>query len=141
MKIILDTNCFISSIGKKSPYRNVFDAFLNNKFVLCLSTEILLEYEEIFLEKWGDDVTENLLARIIRASNIELCNPYFDFKLSTDEDDNKFINTYLSSNADYLVSNDSDIIKLKNNGFPKMAIKTLQEFSQMLKDKAGDFDK
>lgn len=132
MKIILDTNCFISCIGKKSPYRNVFDAFLKNQFVLCLSTEILLEYEEIFFEKWGGEVTENLLARIIRASNIELCNPYFGFKLSGDEDDNKFIDAYISSNADYFVSNDSDIIKLKDNNFPKLDIKTLHEFSLML---------
>lgn len=134
MKIILDTNCFISCIGKKSPYRNVFDAFLKREFILCLSTEILLEYEEIFFEKWGGEVTENLLARIIRASNIELSSPYFDFKLSVDEDDNKFINAYLSSNADYLVSNDSDIVRLKNNSFPKLDIKTLKEFSFLLNE-------
>ena len=29
MKIVLDTNCFISCIGKLSPYRNVFDSFLS----------------------------------------------------------------------------------------------------------------
>ncbi len=31
MKVVLDTNCFISCIGKKSPYRNVFDAFFAKK--------------------------------------------------------------------------------------------------------------
>jgi uncharacterized protein len=52
MKIVLDSNCFISCIGKKFPYRNVFDAFLNGYYVLCVSTEVLLEYEEIFQVKW-----------------------------------------------------------------------------------------
>jgi len=50
MKIVLDTNCFISCIGKKSPYRNVFEAFLQKRYTLCISSEILLEYEEKFLE-------------------------------------------------------------------------------------------
>ena len=53
MKVVLDTNCFISCIGKTSPYRNVFDGFLQNRYTLCLSSEILLEYEEIFTEFWG----------------------------------------------------------------------------------------
>lgn len=50
MKIVLDTNCFISCIGKKSPYRRVFDAYLQKVYTLCVSTEVLLEYEEKFLE-------------------------------------------------------------------------------------------
>ena len=67
MKVVLDTNGFISCIGKLSPYRNVFDNFLSGAYTLCVSTEILLEYEEIFLDKWGEEVTENLLTRLIRG--------------------------------------------------------------------------
>ncbi len=48
MKVVIDTNCLLSCIGKKSIYRNVFDAFLENKFILCANSEIHLEYEEIF---------------------------------------------------------------------------------------------
>ncbi len=48
MKVVIDTNYFLSCIGKNSIHRNVFDAFLDGKFKLCLSTEILLEYEEMF---------------------------------------------------------------------------------------------
>jgi len=60
MKIVIDTNCLISFIGKKSPYRNVFDAFLENKFSICASSEILLEYEELFNRFWGNNVANNL---------------------------------------------------------------------------------
>ncbi|MFM7852474.1 MAG: PIN domain-containing protein [Flammeovirgaceae bacterium] len=45
MKIVLDTNCFISCIGKRSEYREVFDRFLQRRYTLCLSAEVLLEYE------------------------------------------------------------------------------------------------
>jgi uncharacterized protein len=134
MKVVLDTNCFISCIGKKSLYRNVFDKFLDSSYDLCLSTDVLLEYEEIFTQKWGQEVTENLFARMLKANNISFFNNYFDFNLSNDADDNKFINLYVASNSDFLVTNDSDILKLKNNPFPPLKIITLQEFSGYLEE-------
>ena len=134
MKIVLDTNCFISCIGKLSPYRNVFDAFLTGSYVLCISTEILLEYEEIFLDRWGKDVTENLLSRLIRAKNTELVNVFFNFDLvRLDTDDNKFADTYIASGADYLISNDSKLLALHNLKFPPFQVLNLQNFSAMLK--------
>ena len=107
MKIVLDTNCFLSCIGKLSPYRNVFDAFLNQDYTLCVSTEILLEYEEKFDSFWGEEVTHNLLGTIITAENTALYNVFYFFHLvKGDVDDNKFADIYLASNADILVSND-----------------------------------
>lgn len=133
MKVVIDTNCFIACIGKKSLYRNVFDAFLKKEIVLCLSTEILLEYQEIFTEKWGADVTSNLLARIMIADNIKLQDNYFRFDLVwNDKDDNKFVDTYISSSADLLISNDKHILQLSANKFPPLKIITLQEFSKLL---------
>lgn len=133
MKIVLDTNCFISCIGKSSPYRNVFDSFLREQYTLCVSTEILLEYEEVFLIKWGNDVTTNLLSRLVRARNIEFSTIFFNFNMvNNDADDNKFADTFLSSNADYIVSNDSKLLALNKSAFPEFIVLTLQEFSQIL---------
>lgn len=133
MKIVLDTNCFISCIGKSSPYRNVFDSFLREQYTLCVSTEILLEYEEVFLIKWGNEVTINLLSRLVRARNIEFSTIFFNFNMvNNDEDDNKFADTFLSSNADYIVSNDSKLLALNKSVFPEFTVLTLQEFSQIL---------
>jgi putative PIN family toxin of toxin-antitoxin system len=52
MKVVIDTNCLLSCIGKKFPYRNVFDAFIENRITICASSEMLLEYEEIFTRFW-----------------------------------------------------------------------------------------
>jgi putative PIN family toxin of toxin-antitoxin system len=123
LKIVLDTNCFVSCIGKQSPYRNVFDAFLKGEITFCFSTEILLEYEEIFLQKWENEVTENLLSRLVRAENIEYITPYFKFNsIVTDADDNKFADVYLASNATYLVSNDSLVLALNKIEFPPFKV-------------------
>jgi len=138
MKIVLDTNCFISCIGKLSPHRNVFDEFLKENYTLCVSTEILLEYEEVFLIKWGIEVTENLLSRLIRAKNIELSTVFFKFNLVVnDADDNKFADLYLSSNADFIVSNDTKLLALNKSDFPKFEVIKLQDFSRLLINKVS----
>src|SRR6266498_3030083 len=111
MKVVVDTNAFISCIGKKSPYRNVFDAYLRKEYTLCVSAEIFLEYEEKFLEFWGAEVTENLLGRLLAGINTSFYSIYYNFGLvGNDPDDNKFADAYLASNTDYLISNDTQLL-------------------------------
>jgi uncharacterized protein len=133
MRVILDTNSFISRIGKKFPYRKAFDAFLQKKYNLCISTEILLEHEEVFGEKRGEEVTTNLLSRIMIADNIVFQTNYFQFNLVVlNPEDNKFVDTCIASNADYLVSNDKHILSLRKSDFTPINVITLQEFTQLL---------
>lgn len=134
MKVVIDTNVFISCIGKKSLYRNVFDAFLNERYTLCVTSEILLEYEEKFTEFWSAEVADNLLRRLMLGPNISLHNIYFNFALAgKDPDDNKFSDAFLVSGADYLVSNDTVLLSLNKSPFPKMNVITVEEFSFLLK--------
>lgn len=133
VKIVLDTNSFISCIGKRSPYRNVFDAFLNSQYDLCVSTEILLEYEEKFEQFWGEEVTQNLLGVILTSENTSLHDIFYNFHLvQGDLDDNKFSDTYLSASADILVSNDKKLLALNKLDFPPVRVITLEDFSKEL---------
>jgi len=127
--VVLDTNYFISCIGKKSPYRNVFDAFLEQQYTLCVSSEMLLEYEEKFSEFWGTEVTHNLLGVLLTAENTSFYAIYYNFHLvEGDTDDNKFSDTYLSAAADLLVTNDRQLLALRNNDFPPISAITLEQF-------------
>jgi putative PIN family toxin of toxin-antitoxin system len=133
VKIILDTNCFISSIGKKSPYRKVFNAFLNEQYILCLSTEILLEYEEKFSDFWGIEVSQNLMGTLLTANNISLHSIFYNFSLvKGDTDDNKFSDCYIAANADILVSNDTHLLSLAQNEFPRINVMGLSDFMKSL---------
>jgi len=46
-KIVLDTNCLLVSISKYGEAYPVWRGFLDGRYTLCVSTEILEEYEEI----------------------------------------------------------------------------------------------
>lgn len=102
--------------------------------MLCLSNEILTEYEEIFTEFWGPTVAQNLLGVLVTSENISFNSIYYNFRLvDGDPDDNKFAETYLSATADYLVSNDVKVYNLKEIDFPPINTLTLQEFSAFIR--------
>jgi uncharacterized protein len=48
--------------------------------------------------------------------------------ISVDEDDNKFVDTYISSNSDYLVTNNHHFNSLKSISFPKINVINLNEY-------------
>ncbi|MBO7587255.1 MAG: PIN domain-containing protein [Bacteroidales bacterium] len=45
--VVLDTNALIQALPTKSPYHRIWSDFLGGKYRLCVSNEILSEYEEI----------------------------------------------------------------------------------------------
>lgn len=61
LKIVLDTNIFIAIIGKKSPFRWIFDQIISGQLTLCVSNEILLEYQEILERKTNSEVLQRML--------------------------------------------------------------------------------
>lgn len=40
MKIVLDTNVLLVSLSQHSPFYPIYQAFLTEKFTLCISNEI-----------------------------------------------------------------------------------------------------
>ena len=45
--VVIATNCLLQIIARRSPYRPIWDAFLDGRYDLCVSNEILDEYQEI----------------------------------------------------------------------------------------------
>lgn len=127
--VVIDTNCLLQIISKKSPYRPIWDAFLEGRYELCVSNEILDEYQEILGQQITPTIAENIVLLILNKSNVRLVDPHFRMELITaDPDDNKFVDCAFAANADYLVSEDSHFDVLKKTPFPKLNLVTLDEF-------------
>lgn len=58
MKVVPDTNIIPGSISPFSKYRLVMDRFEKGDYILCLSTDIMLEYEEKLAENFNPAVAE-----------------------------------------------------------------------------------
>ena len=52
--------------------------------------------------------------------------------ISTDPDDNKFVDCAIIASADYIVSNDSHFDILKNIDFPKVNVISIKDFANNL---------
>lgn len=90
-KIILDTNCLLQILGAKSCYHFLFTEFLAERYILCVSTEILFEYEEILRQKASPTAADLFMKVIARSRNVVRKDPYFRLGLiKQDADDNKF---------------------------------------------------
>ena len=127
--VVIDTNCLIQIIARKSPYRPIWDAFLAGSFDLCVSEEILDEYQEILEQQITPTVAENVIMLILNKKNVRLVAPHFRMGIiTTDPDDNKFVDCAFAAGADYLVSEDSHFKVLYQTPFPKLNLVTLDEF-------------
>jgi putative PIN family toxin of toxin-antitoxin system len=129
MRIVLDTNSLIQSIPEKSPYYGVWLSILRGENTLCVSNEILEEYGEILQRLAGYQTAEYVLDAITKSKHVEMISPYYHFGLiSTDPDDNKFVDCAIAANARYIVTNDKHYDVLRQTKFPVVDVISLREF-------------
>lgn len=133
LKIVLDTNVFIVSLSSHFRYYWVFKWLQDNKYDLCLSNEILSEYQEELSYRYGLKATEASLDFLLLLPNVHLITPYFHWQLiQHDPDDDKFVDCAVAANADFLVSNDKDYLVLKKLFFPPVKVISVDQFEKIL---------
>lgn len=133
LKVVIDTNCLRASIPPKSPFYQLYLDFKNQKYKWFVSTEILLEYEEIITSTYSQKTAKIILHQLVIAPNVEFSEPAFKWGLiENDPDDNKFADLAISVSADYLVSNDSDFNIFQRLDFPKLNVISLEKFLEIL---------
>lgn len=129
MRVVIDTNCFLAILPKKSIYRPIFDAFRQSKFELAVSSEILDEYAEIFEQKMNAEISANIIELILKQPNSIRTEIFYRWELITaDYDDNKFVDSAISANADFIVTSDKHYNVLEQIPFPSVKIISLREF-------------
>ncbi len=134
--IVLDTNCLIAALSKRGNYFNVWRGLHEGKYILCVSNEILTEYEEIITQKTNSVIASNVIQTLINSPYVRLIAPFYHFELiETDKDDNKFADCAIAANADLIVSNDAHFKILSSIPFPKLRVIDIATFSHLLEKK------
>jgi uncharacterized protein len=111
MRIVIDTNVFVSSFFAGIP-RRIIDSWFSGNLTLCLSRPILKEYFEV-LERFQLH-QENLFRRLVTAFEKGPNILFVDYPkeqnwIEDDPGDNKFIACAISLHAEYIVSGDSHL--------------------------------
>ena len=130
MIIVLDTNCLIQIMPRQAEHRWLYDALLNNRLTLAISTEILNEYEETINDFYeSDELGENVVKLILNLSNIKKTSPSFRWRLiHKDPDDNKYPDCAIAAQADYIITHDKHFKILETIDFPKVVCVSLDDF-------------
>jgi putative PIN family toxin of toxin-antitoxin system len=134
LRVVLDTNILVRAVSSRSHTSVILDALLNGDYELCITTEILLEYEEKLTQIYDSEVAELIIGTLLLLPNVQRIEIYFDMRLIVhDMDDDKFVNCAFASNAHFLVSEDRHFKILKLITFPKVEVIGFQDFKHILK--------
>lgn len=139
MDIVLDTNCLLMSLSRRSPYYPVWREFVDGKYTLCVTNEILSEYEEKLIEKVGQEIASNVITAILDLPNTKMVQVFYHLRLITsDPDDDKFVGCAFKANARFIVTQDHHYDVLKQTPFPYIDVIGIDEFIRVLQKQDAD---
>lgn len=128
MKIILDTNVFISGIFFSGPPYEILKAWRNGKFKIVISQEILLEYQRV-AEKLNQNFPMINIQPMIDLLTVKadlVIGPELPIQICKDPEDDKFISCALASNSKIIITGDKHLLNV--NGYEGLEIIRPREF-------------
>ena len=113
MKIVIDSNIFVSSFFWGGNPKEVFDRVLNGLDELFITDEII---EEIISVMSSSKFTVNIndiddYVKIIEKYSKKIVSEIPVF-ISRDQDDNKILECAFDGNVDYIITGDKDLLVL-----------------------------
>lgn len=132
MILVIDTNCLLVSIPKRSETRWLFDAIRAGRFQFAVTTEILEEYEEVIGGFYAPSVATNVVELMSTARNSIWVTPHYRWNLIPDQDDNKFVDCAIACQADYIITHDRHFNILSEIPFPKINVLRMPDLKTLL---------
>lgn len=65
------------SLSRRSAYYSAWRDFVEGKYTLCVTNEILAEYEEILTQKVGPEIASNVITAILDLPNSKMVQVYY----------------------------------------------------------------
>lgn len=128
MKIILDTNVFVSGVFFTGPPYRILEAWRDGKFQLVISEDILEEYRrvgEVLAERFPSIDLQPLLALVAVRAEMSPSKG-FTAPICDDPDDDMFIACALAGKCKTIVSGDKHLLKM--SGFRGIKVLRPREF-------------
>ena len=128
MKVVLDTNVFVSGAFFSGPPFQILQAWRDGKIQLVISPEILYEYRrvgEILAEEYLTIDLEPILKYVIHNA-VVFSAPPLPERVCDDSDDDKFLACALASGSNLVVSGDRHLLKV--SGYQNIEVLKPRDF-------------
>lgn len=133
LKIILDTNWYVSASINGNSRRRLYALLINEKLTIFYSRELLAEYESVISrKKFEKFIRPEQVNRFIGLvlTRLKPVGIRTLVRLSRDAKDNFLLSMAIDCGADYLVTGDPDLLVVKE--FGKTKILNMAEFSKII---------
>lgn len=114
-RIVLDTNVLISAVIGNGKPRHLLKAILDGRCVLVTSDVILNEMAGVLSRpkfKMNGREVHDVMSALVFSSDVRRVKSRFRI-VREDPDDDAIINTAYDGQADYIVSGDDDLLKIR----------------------------
>ena len=118
MRVILDTNVFVSGVFFAGPPYRILEAWRDGELQLVVSQEILEEYQrvgETLAEQFPGINLQPIIDLVITNAEI-FPNQILRGSVCEDPDDDKFIACAIASRCKVIVSGDRHLLKVSGFG-------------------------
>ncbi len=122
MKVILDTNVFVSAVFFTGPPYQILNAWKNDKLELIVTPEILDEYHRVGEILAAEHPAINLgpVLELVLQNSLMYFAPPLPERVCEDSSDDKFIACALASGSRVIVSGDRHLLKV--SGYQKIEV-------------------
>ena len=126
MRVVLDTNIFISGFRSGGKPKLAFERAMDGTYTLVVTEDLLLEIEDVLSRKfgWPRATVESTLERVV--SRAEVVSPEFVLDECADADDNRILEAAVEGRANYIVSGDKHLLRMKR--FRGVEVLTVNDF-------------
>lgn len=128
MKLILDTNVFVSGIFWNGPPHEILKLWRDGKITLVLSQDILKEYTRVIDDlsrKYPEIDVSGIINLLIQKAQIANVPPLKE-NVCEDPDDDMFLACAIHQKAKLIVSGDK--LLLKTSGYQGIEVITAKKF-------------
>lgn len=133
VKVILDTNWYISASINRKSRRTLYEILTNPALEIFYSKELVQEFQDVIgRPKFRKIISETHVLRFqsLALSKLKETTITTTIELSRDPKDNYLLAMAVDANADYLVTGDDDLLVLSEIG--KTKIVKMSEFQALL---------
>ena len=132
MKIVIDTNVFISAVFFGGLPLQVLQSVISKQNDAYISPEIWDEYNDVIermTKKYPSRLKQQLIDEVFKLFKVII--PSSEISICRDSDDDKFISCAIETSCMYIISGDDDLLSLGNAGEARICTPT--EFLEAMK--------
>ncbi|MCG6908697.1 MAG: putative toxin-antitoxin system toxin component, PIN family [Deltaproteobacteria bacterium] len=116
MRIVLDTNVFISGVFFSGPPYDILKAWIDERIQIVISSEILQEYQRVGeeLQYRYPEIKIIPILKSFSKNAILISAPSLPHQVCVDPDDDKFLACAVAGNAELIISGDRHLLDIND---------------------------